>query len=151
MTMRRTLIALPLIFSAGAALAAGNAVVTDSRANVILIAVAQVHVPDALPGLCQVSGTINEVLDGKAFHKGQAISLPVPCGRQGLRPLNPAAGETPLADPQVLQKSRQGIAHLSNAGTLIWGATPKRYGTFGPVSGYRVYDGVMLPVKQASR
>jgi hypothetical protein len=57
----------------------------------------------------------------------------------------------PLVDPQVLQESRQGIAHLSNAGTLIWGATPKSYGTFGPVSGYRVYDGVMLPVKQASR
>ena len=150
MALRSALFALPLLFSAGFALA------DSAGENVVVIAVAKVSVPGTLPGLCQVNGTVDEVLDGKAFRKGQAISLPVPCGPhpRPLRPLDPAVkptGEAQLIDPQVLAKSKQGIVHLTDAGALIWRATSKSYGTFGGVSGYRVFDGVMLPLKQAAR
>lgn len=144
MAPRSALFALPLLFSAGLALA------DDAGENVVVLAVAKVSVPGTLPGLCQINGTVDEVWQGKAFRKGQAISLPVPCGSHA-QPLRPPGADAQLADPQVLLKSKQGVAHLNDAGGLIWRETARAYRDVGRVSGYRVFDGAMLPLRQASR
>ena len=144
MAYRSALFAIPLLFSAGFAMA------QDARENVVVIAVTKASVPAKLPGLCQINGTVSEVWEGKAFRKGQAISLPVPCGSHA-QPLRPPGADAQLADPQVVMKSRQGIAHLDDAGALVWRQTARAYGGVGKLSGYRVYDGAMLPLRQASR
>jgi len=144
MALRSALIALPLLFSAGFALA------DSAGENVVIIAVDKVSVPGKLPGLCQINGRVGEVWQGKALRKGQAISLPVPCGSHS-QPLRPPGADVQLADPQALTKSKQGIAHLNDAGGLVWQETARAYGGVGRVSGYRVFDGAMLPLRQASR
>ncbi len=143
MAIRSAFLALPLLFTASLALA------DNANENVVLVTVAKVSVPGKLPGMCQINGTVGEVWQGKAFRKGQAISLPVPCGSHP-QPLRPPGADAQLADPQVLAKSKQGVVHLDDAGGLIWQETARAYGGVGRVSGYRVFDGALLPLKQAA-
>jgi hypothetical protein len=143
MAYRSALFAIPFLFSTSFAVA------DDARENVVVIAVTKASVPGKLPGLCQINGTVGEVWEGKAFRKGQAISLPVPCGSHA-QPLRPPGANAQLADPQVLLKSKQAIAHLDDAGALVWRETARAFGGVGRVSGYRVFDGAMLPLRQAA-
>jgi hypothetical protein len=148
--MRRALYTIPLVFLAVLFLASAGSVQAQTSENVVLISVAKVEVPGALPGLCQVSGTVSDVWSGKAFHKGQAIVLPIPCGGD-IRLVNPVTPVAVLADPKVLKASKTGVAHLSDAGALVWKETARGYHGMGPVSGYRIHDGVLQPLKQAAR
>lgn len=114
--------------------------------NAVIIRVTKVSLPDNLPGLCQVKGVISEVLDGKGFREGQQISLQVPCGTyQRPMPLLPAVEthSAQLADPHVLLGTKLGGAHIDDAGKLIWVPT-RAYGHWGPVWGFRAFDGVPL-------
>jgi hypothetical protein len=146
MTLRTALLALALIFPAAATEAA------DAGDNAVVIGVTKVTLPDNLPGLCQVGGVIGDVLDGKAFHQGQQISLQVPCGSYANpRPLLPAvqAHGPQLLDPNLLQGVRLGSAHLDDAGHLLWAPT-QPYGHWGAVSGFRVLEAAPLNQSRAS-
>ena len=148
--MRRALYTIPLLFLAVLILtSAGHAQTAGGNENVLVIAVSKVDVPVKLPGQCQVSGAVSEVLSGKGFRKGQAMVLSVPCGAHD-QPLNPKSMAM-LADPQVLKASKTGVAHVSDTGAPAWKETAASYRGMGPVSGYRVYDGVLQPLKQAAR
>jgi len=148
--MRRALYTLPLLFLAVLILtSAGHAQTPGGNENVVVIAVSKVDMPGSLPGLCQLNGTVSDVWSGKAFRKGQAIALAVPCGAH-VQPLNPVKPMPVLADPQVLKASKLGVAHVSDTGALVWKETQRGYRGMGPVSGYRVYDGVLQPLKRAA-
>ena len=112
--------------------------------NVVMLSVAHVSVPQKLPGLCLLDGTINHVWQGSAFHEGQALTLKIPCGNYDFRFLPPATSlhGMRLTDPWVLSKSRLGAAHLDDAGNLMW--QPERGDGGRVIWGYRVLDGVGL-------
>lgn len=149
--MRRALYTIPLVLFAMLFLtSAGHTQGPATEENVVAVAVARVEVPKALPGLCQVNGSVSEVWSGKAFRKGQALSLTVPCGAHD-QPMNPVSPEQVLADPKVLRASKMGVAHLSDSGALVWKDTQRGYRGMGRISGYRVYDGVLQPLRQAAR
>jgi hypothetical protein len=117
--------------------------------NVVTIAVRKVSLPSYMPGLCGVSGVIEKVWDGKAFHSGESIALKVPCSG-GASHLTPAQAVTEdhhftLVAADVLLKSKQGAARLTDSGALVWKATSRSYGTIGAVWGYRVIDGAVIP------
>ena len=147
--MRRALYTIPLVFLAVLFLASAGHAQAQTSENVVLISLAKVEVPGALPGLCQVSGTVSDVWSGAVFRKGQAIALPLPCGNHD-KPMHPVKSAS-FIDPQVLQQSKLGVAHLTDAGALVWKQTVRGYHGLGPVSGYRIYDGVLQPLKQAAR
>ena len=141
----------PVLFASALILIPATNAATEARDagdNVILVDVSKVTVPDT-PGLCQVKGTVDEVLDGQAFLNGQSISLKVPCGAHSkAMPLAPAIEDHPaqLIDPQVLLASKVGFAHVDDSGALIWQPGKRSYGRWGIAWGYRVLDGTMLPV-----
>lgn len=141
MTTRSILLASALmLFASLPASAAGD--------NVVLIDVSKVRLPSDLPGLCQVNGTIGQVLDGKAFHRGQSISLKVPCsaGNSFMTPVDTPPGREPrFIAANVLLKSKQGMAHLDDTGALIWQHSRRSYDGVGDVTGYRVLDGTLMP------
>lgn len=117
--------------------------------NVVLIDVAKVDAPSHLPGLCQVNGAVGQVLDGKAFHRGQLIALKVPCsaGNSLTTPVEVTPGrDLRFIDINVLIQSKQGVAHLDDTGVLIWQRTHRPYDGMADTSGYRVLDGALLPV-----
>jgi hypothetical protein len=90
--------------------------------NVVMVAVAHVAVPQKLPGLCRVEGTITHVWEGRAFQEGQTLILNVPCGDEAAGPLPPATAiQGPrLTDPVVLKASTLGAAHIDDDGNLLW-------------------------------
>ena len=143
MALRSTLLAILLLISTNFAFA------DEAKMNVVIISVIKATVPSKLPGICQISGMVGEVLEGKTFRRGQVISLHVPCGSHP-QPLRPPGADAQLADPQVLMKSKQGIAHLDDAGALVWRETARSYRGAGKISGYRVFDGAILPLRAAS-
>jgi hypothetical protein len=118
--------------------------------NVVTIAVNKVVVPKSLPGACEVSGSVQQVFRGKAFHPGQAIAIKVPCD-SGAPRLVPAVAVISGPDnvmvtaAPILKQSRQGLARLDDSGALIWQVGPT-IGHYGPAWGYRVVDGLTLPV-----
>ena len=143
MTIRSALLASALILSAAVpASAAGD--------NVVLITAGKVDVPSKLPGLCRLNGTVSQVWEGKTFHPGQPLVLNVPCsaGNPFMTPANtgPSNGVHFIA-VDVLLKAKQGMAHIDDAGNLIWQSTGRSYGMLGVASGYRVLDGVEMPAR----
>jgi len=148
MAIRSALLVATLLvpLSIGAAQASG------AGDNVVVIDVTKVLLPRSLPGECRVSGFVDQVRDGSAFHAGQTISVAVPCGAHAHLEGGPAispSGPT-LQDIEVLKKSKSGLAHLNDGGELIWQPTKQSYGTMGSAVGYRVLDGVSLPISPAS-
>jgi hypothetical protein len=140
MTIRSMFLASALVLSAAVpASAAGE--------NVVLIAVDKVAPPTRLPGLCQVTGVVTNVLDGKAFRAGQALGLKVPCsaGNSYMTPVS-TGQEQRFISVDVLLKSREGMAHIDDGGALIWEHANRSYGGMSNVSGYRVLDGTLMPV-----
>ena len=118
--------------------------------NVVVVQVTGVRLPVALPGPCLVKGVVAEVREGSAFVPGQTLTINVPCsdGRPHIdgRPDRKSTSPTPTQiDPSTLQRSKRGVAHLDDFGQLDW--TPSQRG--GQVSGYRILDGVALPVVPA--
>jgi hypothetical protein len=118
--------------------------------NVLLIDVSKVNVPRSLPGRCQVNGIIRQVWQGKTFHEGQAITIAVPCSGPDFGHLTPAVAVPGLGPhfiaADVLTKSKRGLAHIDDAGALIWQLSGRTYGPWGTAFGYRVMDGPSLPV-----
>jgi hypothetical protein len=141
MAIRNAILSLLLLVPA-AALAA-PVIVAD--ANLVVIDVTEVQITPNLPGLCRVEGVINKVWEGQKFRAGQSISLKVPCGEDNRLQSRPPEIAR-LINPEVLKRSKVGIAHLDKDGELLWHETPRFYGTLGRVAGYRVYDGVALPI-----
>ena len=123
--------------------------------NVVLVDVSKVNVPHTLPGRCQVNGSIKQVWQGKTFHEGQAITIAVPCSAADSGRLTPAVAVPGLGPhfiaADVLIKSKQGLARLDDAGNLIWQPSARYYGPWGVAMGYRVLDGVDLPVPDRSK
>ena len=124
-----------------------QAVPTDN--NVVTIQVLRVLLPAKMPGFCTVNGVIDKVWDGTAFHSGQMVALKVPCSG-GSSYVTPAQANSEdrhftVVAADVLLKSKQGAARLSNAGELVWKVTSHSYGTIGAVWGYRVVDGALIP------
>ena len=143
MTIRSMFLASALVLSAALpASAAGD--------NVLLIDVSKVDVPRSLPGRCQVSGIVNQVWQGKTFRAGEAVTITVPCSAADSGRLTPAVAVPGLGPhfiaADVLRRSKQGLAHIDDAGTLIWKLSDRSYGPWGTAFGYRVLDGVSLPV-----
>lgn len=143
MTIRSALLASVLVLSASLpASAAGD--------NVLLIDVSKVTVPHSLPGRCQVNGIINQVWQGKTFRPGETITIAVPCDAADSGRFTPAVAVPGLGPhfiaADVLRMSRQGLAHIDDAGALIWQLSDRTYGPWGTAFGYRVLDGVSLPV-----
>ena len=118
--------------------------------NVVEFDVLAVATPPSLPGFCAVTAMAGKVWQGTAFHSGQPLFLRVPCAEYGLMPAN-AVGDGPLpVQVRSLQRSRHGIARLSDSGVLLWqDAGGRNYGAWGQVAGYRVLDASMLPVTQS--
>ncbi len=141
MTIRCVFLASALMISAVLpAAAAGD--------NVVLIAVNKVDVPSRLPGLCRLNASISQVWEGKAFRSGQTLVLSVPCsaGNSFRTPANLIQGQgAHLFAVDVLLKSKQGLARIDDAGTLIWQPSGRSYGPWGVADGYRVLDGALLP------
>jgi hypothetical protein len=148
MALRNAFLALFLIPAGSVAVHAA-----ETNGNVVIIDVTKVDFPASLPvpGLCQINGVINDVWDGKAYRRGQRVSLRVPCGihsdAQNLLPAVKPLTDMQLIDPEVLVRSKQGFAHLDDAGGLIWQPTRRPYGAWGHLGGYRVFDGALLPVR----
>jgi hypothetical protein len=142
----RLAFAIALLAPLATALAAPAA---PTQGNVVVIAPREVIVPQALPGDCTVQGSVRQVLEGAAFHVGQAVEISVPCsdGRPTIdrRPATRDAAPRPV-DPMALRRSKLGLAHLTDRRQLIWTPTRKSYGTYGVASGYRVLDGVAQPL-----
>jgi len=143
MTIRSAILASVLVLSTVLpASAAGD--------NVLLIDVSKVTVPRSLPGRCQVNGIVNQVWQGKTFRPGEAITIAVPCSAADSGRLTPAVAVPGLGPhfiaADVLRKSKQGLAHIDDAGALIWQLSDHTYGPWGTAFGYRVLDGVSLPV-----
>jgi len=144
MTARQSVLAvLFLSCSSLAASAAGD--------NAVLIAVSKVDLPPSLPGQCDVIGTVRQVLEGRTFRPGQAISIKVPC-RGNDAYLIPAVavlnGANIYFQPaDILRKSHQGFARLDDSGVLIWKGPPKNFAPWGPAYGYRMMDGATLPAQ----
>jgi hypothetical protein len=130
----------------------GETQARDTGDNVVVIDVAKVSLPKNLPGQCRVNGVVEQVRNGSAFHPGQTISVAVPCGAQVYRDNGPAiSSNSPiLQDVETLKKSKSGFVHLTDAGELIWQPSKQSYGTMGSAVGYRVLDGVSLPISPAS-
>jgi hypothetical protein len=124
----------------------------DMGDNVVVIDVAKVSLPKSLPGQCRVSGVVDQVRNGSAFHNGQSISVAVPCGSQVHREDGPAISDnSPIfQDVEVLKKSKSGFVHLNDAGELKWEPSKQSYGTMGRAFGYRVLDGVRLQISPAT-
>jgi hypothetical protein len=146
MTARSFILALVLL---GSGIAAANA----AGDNVVLVTVGTVQVPAKLPGVCALSGIVRQVLDGKAFHAGQVISLSIPC-RGDEASLIPAVATNAPAGPRfisadILAKSKRGLARLDDSGALIWDYSKRSYGHLGVAGGYRVMDGATMPVMPA--
>jgi hypothetical protein len=118
--------------------------------NVVVIAVGKVTVPEKLPGDCQVSGTVQQVFQGNAFHSGQTITVKVPCD-SGAPRLMPAVAVTSGPDnvhviaAPILRQSKQGFARLDDSGALIWQPFSRSFGRYGPAWGYRAADGLEMP------
>src|SRR5665213_1333044 len=126
MAVRNALFASTLLLCAVAA----PALAGGTGDNVVTVAVKNVSLPNGLPGLCRISGVVGDVWGGRYFRKGQPISVKVPCGNGNHRYLVPLLPAVPsngarLTDPEVLMKSRLGVAHLDDAGDLIWQATQR--------------------------
>jgi len=124
---------------------------TPARAlgdNVVMVAVVHVEVPQKLPGICQVGGTIAHVWEGTAFQKGQTILLHVPCGDHRGGPLPPATQTqgARLTDPTVLRLSKLGAAHIDDAGNLLWQPAGSSRDV---IWGYRVLEAVGLRLNSA--
>jgi hypothetical protein len=140
--MRYAILAALSLFAFSTAMADAD----NAGESAVVIRVSHVRLPDNLPGVCQVNGVIDQVLDGKAFRAGQTISLEVPCGSQShAMPLLPATEEhgVQLVDPNVLAASTLGGAHIDNAGKLIWEPT-RSYGQWGAIWGFRIFEGAPL-------
>ena len=119
--------------------------------NAVLINISHVRIAKALPGLCGVDGSVDTVLQGKTYHRGQSISLQVPCGAHTkAMPLLPAIEnhDAQLIDPRVLGAAKFAGAHIDDAGNLLWTPTGP-FGQWGGIWGFRVLDGTMLPAKPA--
>lgn len=148
MTARTVLFAACILLPIGSAATQAR----DSGDNVVVIDVAKVSLPKSLPGKCRVKGVVTQVRNGSAFHYGQSISVSVPCAAQVHREDGPAISDNSpfLQDAEVLRRSKSGYAHLNNAGELNWQPSQQSYGTMGHAFGYRVLDGVSLPIDRAS-
>ena len=137
----------------GVAFSAVAAPAPNAGDNVLVVAPVSVNVPASLPGDCRVTARVLEVLAGSAFKAGEMTSITVPCSnRAPVLDDRPATG-TPSAgrlDPVVLRHSTRGFVHLDDVGHLIWTATARGYPPYGVAFGYRVLDGVKLPVERRS-
>jgi len=139
--MRSVLLAAVLSLSAAVAASA-------SGDNVVLVAVNKVGLPHSLPGFCQLNTSVSQVWEGKTFHSGQALVIKVPCsaGNSFMTPANLIQGQgAHLFAADVLQRSKQGLARIDDAGNLIWQPSTRSYGPWGVAYGYRVLDGAVVP------
>ena len=97
-------------------------------------------VPERLPGVCAVSGTVAQALQGNTFHAGKAISIQVPCD-SGAPRLTPAVAVISGPDnvhyiaAPILQQSKRGFARLDDSGALIWQPSGHSFGRFGTAWG----------------
>jgi hypothetical protein len=143
MTARSGILALAFLLAGGiAANAAGD--------NVVIITVGKVGLPAKLPGVCDLGGTVRQVLEGRRFHASQAITLKVPCsgGESHLIPAVAVLGTPDTARfiaADVLEKSRYGLARIDDSGALIWEYSNSAYGRWGVAGGYRVLDVGAVP------
>jgi hypothetical protein len=140
-----------VLFGLGLMSCVGSAasMATETGDNAVIIEVTKVAPPAKLPGLCRLKGVVQHVWDGKAFRPGEEISLKVPCGSGGyLIPVadTDASNQAHFVDFRVLEKSKRGAAHIDDAGNLLWQPSKRSYDSVGRVAGYRVLDGVALPV-----
>jgi hypothetical protein len=146
------LIAAILSITSTVIMGIGRTLARDSGDNVVVIDVAKVSVPKGLPGQCRVSGLVEQVRNGSAFHNGQSLTVAVPCGSQVHREDGPAISDSSpiFQDVEVLKGSKTGFVHLNDAGELIWQPSQQSYGTMGHAVGYRVLDGVKLQISPAT-
>jgi len=115
--------------------------------NVVEFDVQAVAAPQALPGLCAVTGVTTRVWQGAVYRAGQPLLLSVPCAEYGLIPANVRMDGIAPVNVRSLQQSGHGIARLGDNGELLWqGGAGRFYGPWGQVAGYRVLDPRMLPV-----
>jgi len=118
--------------------------------NAVLMSVGKVTIPEKLPGDCEVSGTVQQVFQGKAFHSGRPITIEVPCNN-GEPQFIPAVAVISGPDnvhviaAPILKQSKQGFARLDDSGALIWQPSSRSFGRYGPAWGYRVVDGLEMP------
>jgi hypothetical protein len=132
----------------------GSVAANAAGDNVVIITVGNVELPARLPGLCNLSGTVSQVLRGKSFRAGQGISLKVPCSG-GESHLIPAVAVLGAPDnvrfiaADVLEKSKHGLARIDDAGALIWQYSKGAYGPWGVAGGYRVLDVGAVPAAPA--
>jgi hypothetical protein len=139
------------LFLALTFLALGTVAAQAAGDSAVLIRVSNVRLPSSLPGVCQVNGVINQVLDGKTYRAGQPLSLQVPCGSLSrATPLLPAVQEhgVRLVDPDVLAATKLGGAHIDDTGRLIWKPT-RSFGNWGAIGGFRILEGVPLRMQHA--
>jgi hypothetical protein len=137
----------------GISLSAAAAPMTGAGDNVIVVTPISVDVPPNLPGDCRVTAKVLEVMAGSAFKPGQTTSIKVPCSNRA-----PVFDDRPASrttrggelDPVVLRHSTRGFVHLDDSGRLIWTAAARPYAPYGVAFGYRVLDGVKVPVRAHS-
>ena len=131
-------------------LVAGGIAANAAGDNVVIITIGKVGLPARLPGMCNLGGTVRQVLEGKRFHASQAITLKVPCsgGESHLIPAVAVLGTQDNARfiaADVLEKSQYGLARIDDTGALIWEYSKSAYGRWGVVGGYRVLDVGAVP------
>ena len=119
-------------------------------ANVLMIGVTSVTVPDKLPARCQVNGVVRAVVYGSAYRLGQAISLHVPCMKArpvlDREPARPSTTPPPI-DADALRLGRTACVRVDNAGALIWRYSSKAEPLCGQVSGYKIGRARAWPLK----
>ena len=132
---------LSLLTAAALLLAPGVGAAENPGPNVLAIAVSGVAVPDKLPGECRVNGIVTAVIQGRAFHAGQSVSLDVPC--MGVRrtldrePARPSPYPMPLI-AEALKTSKSGCVRVDNAGKVIWTHAAEAVPVCGQVPGYKI-------------
>lgn len=134
----------------GVSLSAAAAPVAGPGDDVLVVAPVSVDVPSKLPGDCRVTAKVLDVMAGSAFRPGQTMSIKVPCSNRAPVLDDRPASRAPLGgylDPVILRHSTRGFVHLDDLGHLIWAPSHHGYPPYGVAFGYRVLDGVKLPVE----
>jgi hypothetical protein len=119
----------------------------------VVVTVKGVTTPDRLPGDCVARGLVAQVISGSQFRVGQPIAIKVACGRRD--PVLDGAPEragaaTASVDAGILAQAKQAVVHLDDTGAVIWSPSPRLgdRSALGPVAGFRVLDGVKLPLSR---
>jgi hypothetical protein len=122
--------------------------------NVVVIAVSNVQLPNALPGQCLVRGLVQQVVSGCRFQPGQPLVIKVDCGVGtpilDSRPATREAQASGSVDAAVLAQSKLGVVRLDDTGRVLWQPSPDfaadKFSQYGKIAGYRVLEGSALPI-----